>query len=112
MRKPSDFHLQIDYYYYYYYSLLRHIRQHTSTQTSIAIYPLSRYFFTINIVDEIVSIAHPYRTQIAVGRLVGMVGLLEPGQVYREQCSDGDNESGQRYILPMTRPMCFGNCGS
>jgi len=99
MRKPSDFHLQIDYYYYY-YSLLRHIRQHTSTQTSIAIYPLSRYFFTINIVDEIVSIANPYRTQIAVGRLVGMVGLLEPGQVYREQCSDGDKsrDNGTYYL--------------
>jgi len=29
-------------------------------KTSTAVYPVPRYFFTVNTVDEIVSTAHPY----------------------------------------------------
>ena len=30
-------------------------------KTSTAVYPVPRYFFTVNTVDEILSTAHPYR---------------------------------------------------
>jgi len=53
MHKSSDFHLQIDYY--------KSFNSVTATAkpVSLAIYPVSQYFFTINIVDEILIIAHP-----------------------------------------------------
>ena len=60
MHKPSDFHFQTDYYECF------------NLVTAIAkpVLQYTRYrdiFFTINIVDEILSIAHPYRILLYLG---------------------------------------------
>ena len=45
-------------------------------KTSTAVYPVPRYFFTVNTVDEILNTAHPYSLVCSLAAYSGLTGSL------------------------------------